>query len=400
VPAGASADVIGADGERRRDVVVGPAPLDFKLPPGKYTVRLSQAGRVVREVPVALAPDQDVQVDLSPPLLDPVRGGLAACTGGSQFMPSESLGPIMDPRLSLQLAAVAVKAASGQPHMPFANPPVPLPDTAFGSLFVLVATGTLPRARLWISAASHEIPLVPSLGVPGCHHGVSQAPLGTHVLGWESAAGQFSMAIPVLANRVTTVVITDSSGEPRSAELFLVAHRATEDAIPVEERPTASQVLAARSLVNCQEAHARGTRPWPFEGAWLDPPVDAARRMRRAPRARSRPCPSACRAARARWPALSDIPVLKRLLGQGDAPITEIPLVADDARALVRWHQSAAQATTEGLGAEGSERSGAASPVSAELAGRLHLSSLQRTLPGTVWTTWAGWPDTAVRSQR
>jgi hypothetical protein len=168
VPPRATAQVVGADGEPRSPPVDGPDELNAHLPAGSYTIQLSQAGRVVRAVPVVLRPGDDPRVDLDPLPSDPLRTGLVLCTGGSQFLPSEELGPIVDPRLSLWLAAMAVKAASGRPHAPFAGSPVPPPAAASGSLFVLVATDGPARARLCTSTGPLDLSMVPSSASPAC----------------------------------------------------------------------------------------------------------------------------------------------------------------------------------------------------------------------------------------
>jgi hypothetical protein len=182
------------------------------------------------------------------------------------------------------------------------------------------------------------------------------------------------MAVPLLADRVTSVVIVDTKGEPRSSQIFLVAHHDREAALPPDERPRASQVLTARSLVNAQEAFARGEPPAPLESDWIDPVwtlLDACAAVREAdvPRARARLVDLA-----ARWPGLPDLPILKRLLGEDAVPLPGVPLVADDARALARWERTGEIPTT---------------PAAAETG---PFPSVQRALPGTVWTTWAGWP--------
>ncbi len=374
VPAGARADVIGADGQPRGEAIEGPDTLDFVLPAGHYHLRLWQAGRVVREVPVTLGPGLRVRADLTPAPLDPVRDTLMASVGGSQFLPSETLGPIHDPRLSLWLAAVAVKAASGRPHVPFEAREVPVPGHESGSLFIVIATGALPGARLWSSSGHTDIPMVEARGVARVYYGTCAGAPGSQTLGWETENGRFSMVLPLVANRVTAVVIVDSVGEPCSEHLFLVAHREREAELPRSERPTASQLLAARSLVNAEEAFAVGQPLGQFEGDWVDPlwtVLEACAAVREADVVRAR---AALDRLREHWPSLPDVPILERLLDDTTAPITGLPVVADNALALARWEDGEPPAN----------------PLS--LAERALAQSLQRALPGTVWTKWAGWP--------
>ena len=384
LPPSALVDILDADKNLVEPLSAqGRSRLDMELPAGRYTVRLWQNGRVLLEEPTTLARGKPAVVDLEPKPRDPVRLAMQGMTGGSVFMPSEALGPIVDQRLSLWLGITAVKAASGRPVPPF-DLALPAPGAESGAAFVVIASATAPRVRMWTPGGGRDVPVNAASGVPHLHLAVlPDLPCGVHVIGWETARGTFSMTFLVLPFRTTTVVVVDMEGEPRSAHLFLAVHRDHEADLPPDERPGASPGFGARWLVNAQEAFARAEPLDPSPPPYIDPLAEllaahCALREVASDRAKEH-----LATLQARWPTLPDVVVLERLLGGPAGRVQGLPLVADGSCALAAW-----------LATEAPPRAG-------EIADAADCQSLlDRAAPEMVWTTWVGWPFDALTGPR
>ncbi|MEZ4314783.1 MAG: hypothetical protein R3F14_42755, partial [Polyangiaceae bacterium] len=327
LPPGTAADVVDAEAVVRAGAAEGSRVLEASLSPGKYEVRLWQSGRIVHTATAVVAPGEPLSLDMRAVPEDPLRTALRGVTsGGSVFLPSESLGPIHDQRLSLWIAILAAKAVTGERRSLFRGLALPEPDAEESPVMVvLAASGPAPsRVRLWTLGGATPVELRAADRVPGFYFGSAKVPVGSHVIGWEAGGGRFAMTIAVLRHRVTVVTIVDVPGEPRTAQQLVLVAPSRFAGLPVDQRPTEAVAHTARWLVNGQEAFARG-EPLGERGAlWVDPLwelLGAYAALRQGECARAR---EALSALRSRWPELPDVGVLAAQLGEGVRPVAGV----------------------------------------------------------------------------
>ncbi|NUP08217.1 MAG: hypothetical protein HOW73_19380 [Polyangiaceae bacterium] len=331
-PPNTSLEVLDSSGKVLETSGLGSTTLSARLKWGRYVVQLRQADRVIHAETIVVARGGPSDFPIRPATLDgPLRSALIGFTGGGYFMPSERLGPIWDGRLSLWLASVVCKAASGRPHGPLQPFPAPKPSRTHGALY-LGFTGRRPtELRCSTIHGTYSVSLVQPAAIPDLWLGTLPAPEGPAIVGWQTADGERSIATCFLRCRVTTVVVCDAALEPRTAQQFFVIPESIANAVPPDELPPNGTVDATRSLVNAQEAFASeealGRHPGFVEP--LFEMLAAYEALRNADPGEARPH---VETLLARFPALPDSALLAQIVGLPSSAargVQGVPLMAE-----------------------------------------------------------------------
>jgi hypothetical protein len=347
-------DALGRPADVARPVDGGEASAGLHL--GRYRATLREDGEVVSEQVITVLSGGPRRFDLTMPAGDSLRVGIAAARGGLECFTFADATPPVDQRLSAWLTALAADLAQGRSERLGTMPPLQLnPPAGLGALLCLFAADTLDPSLLLASASSprgfveaRTCPKIPGLWVAS-----TDLEPGSHVLGWAMDGERASTVIPVAEGRVTTLILVERSGEPRSQNVYLL--------------PVASSLSGAeiRWMERAERAFAEGRTVTDPGVATSDPILQSLLVHARLREGRADDARALLGRLRAAWPDFPDAAVLEGLLATcttGPLTLAGLPVFAEGLSLLeaapAAWY-----------------------PPLAEVAWR------------GPWTRWARWPD-------
>lgn len=255
-PPETSLEMLGPRGELLGTRRLAEDRVEAFVPPGRYDVQLTQAGRLVHRQQVTIETHGSRVVQVTPTWpASPLRRSLVEMTGGTSFMPSEGLGRIWDGRLSLWLASVMSKAAVGRPHYSLQRVNAGIPIASEGTVYFALATPGPPRVE-GLSGVTTLLEMIEITEGSGLWAGAVRMPVGGSLLTWQVDGIARSVASCVLPHRATVVVAAETPDEARFVQQFFVVPEAVVGQLPEDQRPIEPTVASIRALLNAQESFA------------------------------------------------------------------------------------------------------------------------------------------------